>query len=449
MILSRKSLAVFALGLFFVAANSAVAQGRLINVSAASTTTTTSAEQAEQSLFTTLSDIQNLRQQLLAFEIDLRQENEKTFPQTEDITGYSDQLKQLNEDLVAAENAEEPNTEEITALRTQIDETRFLLEQASQAYHESLELQRQTIERLNLDIEKTEAEIEKLTELAFGQALSLLIRFAIIIGLILLLLFIRYASGKMIRRLSGKIPVQRERALIRLNKIVFNILIAISILIALFSQVLSFLPFLAVLGTGLAFALRDIIASFIAWFVIGTDQGYKIGDLIEVGDVRGRVMEVHPILTILRETGMRGDTGKLVTLPNKAIFESNILNFSKMYRFTYIMVNFLLERDSNIADAKRELEEAVNDAMQRDIEEATKNLPNLQTKFGIRADDIQPKIFLEPSSQGLMLRTKFFCRLDNRHSSRTKITESFLERIRKYPDIKLRFVEFGDKKESE
>ena len=129
--------------------------------------------------------------------------------------------------------------------------------------------------------------------------------------------------------------------------------------------------------------MRDIIVSFIAWFLIGTEQGYKIGDLIQIGEMRGRVMEVHPLLTVLRQTGMRGDTGRIVSFPNKFLFEQSIQNFSKMFRFIYIMADFLLERNSDAITARKELATAAEEALAKDIEEARKNLPNLQENLAL------------------------------------------------------------------
>lgn len=40
-------------------------------------------------------------------------------------------------------------------------------------------------------------------------------------------------------------------------------------------EFISFLPFLAILTTAVGFSLREVISSFIGWFVIEADSGYK------------------------------------------------------------------------------------------------------------------------------------------------------------------------------
>lgn len=87
-------------------------------------------------------------------------------------------------------------------------------------------------------------------------------------------------------------------------KWIANVSIISVIAVFFFAELLSFLPFLAILGTAIGFALRDIISSFIAWFLIGNkDSVYKIGDVIEVeGDnVFGRVFKISPVVTTIQE----------------------------------------------------------------------------------------------------------------------------------------------------
>ncbi len=435
----RKSIVLAA---FFLLLSPSIAFGAT-GVSASSVATTTH-QINEQSLLSTLSDIQSQKQVLLASQIELRQLEEKGPPTGIEVEALAAELETLQERLVTLKQAEEPDLDTIARLEGELIEQRFELEQASQVFGERLELHRQSINRLKDEILRLEAEIEKLIELAKSQATDFALRIGLFLVFLMILLILRFFSGKMIRRYSGKMPLQRERALVRLNKIVFDFLITVSIIVALFSQVLSFLPFLAILGTALAFAMRDIISSFIAWFIIGTEQGYKIGDLIQTGELRGRVLEVHPLLTVVRQTGLRGDTGRIVSFPNKYIFEQEVQNFSKMYRFIYIMVNFILERDSDIDKAKDLLREVIYEATAHDYEEAKKNLPNLQSRFSLTANHIEPQIFIEPDPRGIYLRGKYFVRLENRHKSRSDITELFFRRVQKMDDVNLRLVEFGE-----
>lgn len=413
-----------------------IAGGQAASLLGSSTSSETST--SDRSVFTTLSEINNAEDLLREKQIELRQAKDVNFvEEEEELSLLVDEIEEAEKQL---EELEDPIEQE--ELVKTIEEKKSVLDKQTETLNERRDIQRQYIANLEQEIKDIEGDIERLQELAKEQAFDLLTRMLVILGFILLLLFLRKVVSKMLQGME-KIPLQRRKTLIRMNRIVFNVIIILSVIIAIFSQVASILPFLAILGTALAFALRDIISSFIAWFVIGTNQGYRIGDLIEVGEKRGRVMEVHPFLTTLRETGMRGETGRLMTFPNKMIFETEISNFSKMYRFTYIMIDFLFERGSNMQTAKQLLEKAIEEENAHDAEEAEKNLRNLQMKFGITAEQIKPQLFVEPDARGILLRGKYFCRLHNRHQSRSAITENFLQKLDLEKDIKLRFVEMG------
>ena len=286
------------------------------------------------------------------------------------------------------------------------------------------------------------AEIEKLKALLGNQALEMLIRMSVIVGFILILLIVRFAINKAINRATS-LPQKRAHALKRLTRIVFNVLVFLTIFFTIFSQFVSILPFLAILGTAVAWALRDVLSSFIAWFVIGSKSGYKMGDLIEVGEDRGRVIEITPLLTIIRQTGMRGDTGRILSIPNNSIFHQHIVNFSKMYRFTYIMLNYYLTYESDIDIAKQVMKEAITE-QNADIEDARRNAQGLQNQFGLSAESIEPKVYIEPDTRGILLRGKFICRLDNRFIMRSNVSESFVRKIQKTPRVELRTLEVGE-----
>jgi len=119
---------------------------------------------------------------------------------------------------------------------------------------------------------------------------------------------------------------------------------------------LSFLPFLAILGTAIGFALRDIISSFIAWFLVGyKDSIYKIGDIIEIeeNNVFGRVFKISPVITTIQELGLSGPSGMYKNFPNKFIFEKSIKNISKINNWIYITIDFLLDKKSSIPVSKK------------------------------------------------------------------------------------------------
>lgn len=60
---------------------------------------------------------------------------------------------------------------------------------------------------------------------------------------------------------------------------------------------------LGVAGAGIAFALQEVIASFAGWLAIMFGGFYKAGDRVQLGGIKGDVMDIGVLRTTLMETG--------------------------------------------------------------------------------------------------------------------------------------------------
>ncbi len=79
-----------------------------------------------------------------------------------------------------------------------------------------------------------------------------------------------------------------------------------------------------IIGVGLAFAFQDIAANFISGIFLSFSKPFKVGELITIDKFEGFVEGVR-----LRETTIRTHQGHLVTIPNKQIFQSPIINYTR------------------------------------------------------------------------------------------------------------------------
>lgn len=58
-----------------------------------------------------------------------------------------------------------------------------------------------------------------------------------------------------------------------------------------------------VTGAGIAFALQEVIASFAGWLAIMFGGFYKTGDRVQLGGIKGDVMDIGVLRTTIMETG--------------------------------------------------------------------------------------------------------------------------------------------------
>ena len=80
-------------------------------------------------------------------------------------------------------------------------------------------------------------------------------------------------------------------------------------------QLLAIVMALSIIGV-LAYSLRDLIPSLVAGAYLLNSKFIKKGDKINIKGIKGKVVEINLLVTIVREEG-----GALVMIPNKLITE--------------------------------------------------------------------------------------------------------------------------------
>src|SRR5262249_49921781 len=79
----------------------------------------------------------------------------------------------------------------------------------------------------------------------------------------------------------------------------FIIVLILAVLHQLGVQTLSLVTLLGAAGLALALSLQGLLANFTSGLLLFSYRLFRVGDLIEVGDLRGRVSEMLPFHVIL------------------------------------------------------------------------------------------------------------------------------------------------------
>ena len=56
-------------------------------------------------------------------------------------------------------------------------------------------------------------------------------------------------------------------------------------------------------GAGIAFALQEVIASIAGWVAMSFGRFYKIGDRVQLGGIKGDVIDIELLRTTIMECG--------------------------------------------------------------------------------------------------------------------------------------------------
>lgn len=113
---------------------------------------------------------------------------------------------------------------------------------------------------------------------------------------------------------------------------------------------------LGVAGAGIAFALQEVIASVAGWLAISFGGFYKIGDRVQLGGIKGDVIDIGVIRTTIMETGqwVDGDlyNGRIVRVANSFVFKEPVFNYSGDFPFLWDEIKIPVQYGSNYQKAK-------------------------------------------------------------------------------------------------
>ena len=128
----------------------------------------------------------------------------------------------------------------------------------------------------------------------------------------------------------------------RLRKFIsfLSYILVILVITIIFSDQLGGLTVaLGVAGAGVAFALQEVIASFAGWFAVTFAGFYDPGDRVQVGGIKGDVIDISFLRTTVMEVGewVKGDlyTGRVVRIANSAVFKEPVFNYSGDFPFLW------------------------------------------------------------------------------------------------------------------
>lgn len=183
--------------------------------------------------------------------------------------------------------------------------------------------------------------IEKLNLPPWLQTLTWAIGIAILIRLFFVLLKRRVQK-------SGQDNDNRYKTQKILDAVSYVIIILA--LLIVYSENLSGLTVaLGVAGAGIAFAFQEVIASVAGWLALMFGNFYRTGDRVQLGGIKGDVIDIGVIRTTLMETGqwVDGDlyNGRIVRVANSFVFKEPVFNYSGDFPFLWdeIKIPFNME----------------------------------------------------------------------------------------------------------
>lgn len=188
-----------------------------------------------------------------------------------------------------------------------------------------------------------------------------------------------------------------------------------------------------VAGAGIAFALQEVIASFAGWLAIMFGNFYKTGDRVQLGGVKGDVMDIGVLRTTIMETGqwVDGDlyTGRIVLIANSYIFKEPVFNYSGDFPFLWDEIKIPIKFGSNYEKAKQLILNVGIEVAGDLTSESLEKWHSLQKKYLLEEAQTEPMVSLIANDNWVEFTLRYVVRYNKRRATKTELFTKILQQI--------------------
>jgi len=228
----------------------------------------------------------------------------------------------------------------------------------------------------------------------------------------------------------------RADARYRVRKfVVFCGYLAILLFLAiLFEDRLGRLSFaLGVAGAGVAVALQDVLASIAGAFSIGFSKLYTVGDRVQIGDIRGDVIDIGLLRTTLMETGnwVSKDlyNGRIARIPNSTVLKGSVFNYSQGFRFIWDEIKVVLTGTSDSQFARAMLLRVAKEAIGEYLLEAQSSWKTMSDNYQIANPPLEPTVALAVNSGSLEFTVSYVVDYTKRTAMQDRLFTKIAEEV--------------------
>ena len=197
--------------------------------------------------------------------------------------------------------------------------------------------------------------------------------------------------------------------------------------------------YLGLLSAGIAIALKEPLANIFGWLYIVVQKSFVVGDRVQIGDVKGDVIDIRMSQFILMEIGNWVDaeqsTGRFLYIPNHWIFQKQLANYTSGFEYIWNEITLTITFESNWQKTKVILENIIKKESEKVIPHVNKVVKKATQKFMIHYQHLTPIVYIKTNDFGVIFTLRYLINPRNRRSSENKIWHDILVELAKHRDI--------------
>lgn len=168
---------------------------------------------------------------------------------------------------------------------------------------------------------------------------------------------------------------------------------------------------------------------------------FNVGDRISMGNVRGDVIALNFIQTVIMEMGeppsvqsddpgmwvlSRQYSGRIVTISNAQIFEQPVYNYTRDFPYIWEEMHLPISYKDDRNRAEQILLEVVTRHTSEIASIAQPELDRLKRSFFIETEQIRPRVFLRITDNWVELSVRFLCKTHDIRGLKDRMSREIL-----------------------
>ncbi len=203
---------------------------------------------------------------------------------------------------------------------------------------------------------------------------------------------------------------------------------------------------ISIIGAGLVVALQDVFLCFAGWILIIFKRPFSVGDRVEIGKVKGDVIDVRMFQIALLEidnwVGAEQSTGRVVHIPNSSVFKESVFNYTKGFEFIWNEIKVTVTFESNWQKAKEIILGHANPEIDSLKEKVEASINRMAQQYMIHYEKFTPIVYVNIVDSGIQLNLRYLTQVRKRRFTEDRISRAILEDFAREKDIQFAYTTY-------
>jgi len=241
--------------------------------------------------------------------------------------------------------------------------------------------------------------------------------------LTLIAIFVTYLITLIVKKIINRTikDIKRKYTLRKFTIYIATFVCLLTIILIWIKRVGSVTTIVSVLGAGLTLALHQPITSIAGWLLILIRRPYETGDRVQIGNIKGDVIDIRLFYTSILEIGNWVDadqsTGRVIHCPNGKVFTEPIFNYTRGFEYLWNEIKIVVTFESNWKKAKDIIQEIGSKDYVDLGEKVRAKIKRMSKKYMIHYEKLTPIVWTNIIDFGVELTLRYLTEARKRRST--------------------------------